>query len=170
MVHTPEELKDVEGQEETHDPADASWLLVHVRQNFELPAHVEHDESHAVHVKLSVGERNVPVGQLDMHFPPESTKPDRQPVHCAWSIVEATVKFGIWQVVHLGPQAVKTINDCALEEERRYALSHSFLLLLAIKFEPEHIPLLSVDTQVPLKDNLPVAQTTHSLLVAPVQV
>ena len=108
VVHTPAELKDVDGQDETHCPADASWLLAHVKQNFELPAQVVHDESHAVQVRLSVGERNVPVGQLDTHFPLESTKPDRHPVHCAWSMVEATVKFGISHVVHLGPQAVKT--------------------------------------------------------------
>jgi hypothetical protein len=34
-----------------------------------------------VHVTLSLGERNVPVGQLEMHWPFDKTVPFRQPVH-----------------------------------------------------------------------------------------
>lgn len=39
----PEEVKVLEGQLETHFPAEASWLLGHVRQNVGVPAHVPQD-------------------------------------------------------------------------------------------------------------------------------
>jgi hypothetical protein len=39
----PEEENVLEGQLETHFPAEASWLLAHVRQNVEDPAHVSQD-------------------------------------------------------------------------------------------------------------------------------
>jgi hypothetical protein len=100
VMHLPEELNVFEGHEATHDPLEASWLFAQVRQKVEDPAQVLHEESHAtmpsqksglrqcnnyipVQVRLSVGERKVPVGQLSTHLPLESTKPGKQPVHCA---------------------------------------------------------------------------------------
>ena len=43
----PEEENVLEGQLETHFPAEASWLLVHVRQDVGDPAHVPQDELQA---------------------------------------------------------------------------------------------------------------------------
>lgn len=100
-----EEEKVLEGQLETHFPLKASWLEVHVRQNVDEPEQVPQLESQAVQVKLSWGDRNVPEGQLSRHFPLERTEPGRQPVHCSWSTVEATLKFGILHDVHFAPQA-----------------------------------------------------------------
>lgn len=60
----PDELNVFEGQDVTHLPPDASWLLAQVRQNVDEPAHVLHDESQAVQVMLSFGSRKVPEGQL----------------------------------------------------------------------------------------------------------
>ena len=50
VVHTPEELKEFDGHEETHLPLEASWLLEHVKQKVDVPAQLLHDESHAVGV------------------------------------------------------------------------------------------------------------------------
>ena len=47
-MHTPEELNEFEGHEETHFPPEASWLLEHVKQKVDDPAQLLHDESHAV--------------------------------------------------------------------------------------------------------------------------
>lgn len=102
--HIPEELNVLLGQVDTQEPCEASWLLVHVRQKAEDPAQVEQLESHAVHVTLSVEEMKFPVGQLSTHWPPERTKPGRQPVHCSWLTVDATLKLGILQPVHLEGQ------------------------------------------------------------------
>lgn len=77
----PEEENELEGQVETHWPLKASWLFAQERQNEAESTHVLQEESHAVHVKLSVGERKVPVGQLSTQAPWESTKPGRHPVH-----------------------------------------------------------------------------------------
>lgn len=49
-MHTPEELKEFDGHEETHLPLEASWLLEHVKQKVDVPAQLLHDESHAVGV------------------------------------------------------------------------------------------------------------------------
>ena len=48
VVHTPEELNEFEGHEETHFPPEASWLLEHVKQKVDDPTQLLHDESHAV--------------------------------------------------------------------------------------------------------------------------
>lgn len=72
-----------DGHELTHLPEEASCEFAHVRQNVAEPAHVPQDESQGVQVMLSVGERNVPEGQLSTHFPLERNVPGRQPVH--WS-------------------------------------------------------------------------------------
>lgn len=104
MRQIPEELNVLLGHVDTQDPWDASWLLAHVRQDLDDPAHVEQLESQAVQVILSVGETKFPVGQLSMHWPPDRTKPGRQPVHCSWLTVEATLKLGILQDVHLNGQ------------------------------------------------------------------
>lgn len=131
VVHTPEfeVVKELDGQEETHFPREASWLLEQVRQNVELPAQVVQEESQAVHVRLSVGERKVPAGQLGTHFPCERTKPGKQPVHWAWSIVDATEKFGIWHVVHFGPQARKVISN-RTKIIKKFTLTITFLLVV----------------------------------------
>lgn len=81
--HEPEELKVLDGHEETHDPLDASLLLAQVKQKVDDPAQVLQEESQAVQVKLSVGLRNVPDGQLSIQAPPDRTYPGRHPVHCA---------------------------------------------------------------------------------------
>lgn len=47
VTHCPEELNVFEGQEATHFPFAASWLLAHDRQNVADPAQVPHDESQA---------------------------------------------------------------------------------------------------------------------------
>ena len=111
MTQTPEELKVSDGHDETHDPAEASWLLAHVRQKFEVPAQVEQLEEQAVHVRLSDGFKNVPVGQLSTHVLLESTFPGRQPVHCSWFTVDATLKFGILQDVHFDGQPTNKIRS-----------------------------------------------------------
>lgn len=95
----------------------------------------------------------MPSGQLSTHFPCESTKPGKHPVHCNWFTVEATLKFGIAQVVHLVGQ-----------------LSHSCLLLSAIRLEPWHTPLPSALTQLPFSVNWPAPQMMQSPDVAPLQV
>lgn len=69
VTQAPEELNVLDGQELTHCPLDASILFAHVKQKLALPAHVLQDEEHAVQVRLSVGERKVPVGQLCTHCP-----------------------------------------------------------------------------------------------------
>lgn len=46
-VQEDAEAKEVEGQEETHVPFEASRLLAHVRQKVVVPAQVLHDESQA---------------------------------------------------------------------------------------------------------------------------
>ncbi len=93
-----------EGQVLTHCPLDASLPLAQVKQNVEDSVHVEQDESQAVHVTLSF-EMKEPEGQLETQAPLERNEPGRQPVHCNWLTVEAVVKFGILQDVHLAPQA-----------------------------------------------------------------
>lgn len=123
----PVALKLLEGQDVTHFPLDANWLLGQVRQEVDDPTHVVHDESQAkpdegqvsieqilsnyryvrIHVRLSWGEMNVPAGQPLTQFPWERTKPGKQPVHCNWLTVEATLKPVISHAVHLAPQAVK---------------------------------------------------------------
>lgn len=47
VVQIPDELKALDGHEDTHLPPDASWLLEHVRQNVELPTHVLQEASQA---------------------------------------------------------------------------------------------------------------------------
>ena len=47
VTQTLEELKVLDGQDETHLPPDASWLLEQVRQNVELPAQELHEASQA---------------------------------------------------------------------------------------------------------------------------
>ena len=49
VIHEPDELNVFDGQDETHLPLEASWLLAHVKQNVEEPAHVLQDESHATY-------------------------------------------------------------------------------------------------------------------------
>lgn len=149
----PEEENVLEGQLETHLPAAASWLDAHVRQNVADPAQVLHEKSQGVQVRLSWGETNVPDGQLSTHLPFDSTKPGRQPVHCAKLTVEAPLKFGILQEVHLESQA-----------------SHSFLLLSAMRLEPSQMPSEFAATHAPLNKNRPEAQIIQSLEVPPVQV
>ena len=61
-------------------------------------------------VTLSLGSRNVAVGQLAIHLPPDSTKPGRQPVHWTWSMVEATVNDENLQLVQLLGQASRGIR------------------------------------------------------------
>jgi hypothetical protein len=103
-----------------------------------------------VQVKLSCGERKVPDGQLSTHRPLDRTKPGRQPLHCNWLMVDATLKLGIPQEVHFDGQ-----------------LSHSCLLLLAIMLEPSQTPLLSVGTQFPPRVNWPFPHTIQSFDVNP---
>lgn len=141
------------GQVATHLPDAASWLEAQVRQNVDNPVHVAQEESHAVQVKLSCGDTNVPDGQLATHFPAERKKPGTQPVHCSWFTVEMELKLGILHEVHFEPQ-----------------LSHSSLLLSAIKDDPEHTPLASVETQAPLSRYVPWAHSMQSLEVPALQV
>ena len=61
-------------------------------------------------VTLSLGSRNVAVGQLAIHLPPDRTKPGRQPVHWTWSMVEATVNDENLQLVQLLGQASRGIR------------------------------------------------------------
>jgi hypothetical protein len=103
-MHAPEDEKVLEGHELTHLPPDANWPPAQVRQNVEDPKHDPHDESQASHVTLSLGDRNVLEGQLSMQVPLERTKPGRQPVHWSWSTVDATLKLGMPQAVHLDGQ------------------------------------------------------------------
>lgn len=63
------------------------------------------------------------------------------------------MKFGISHFVHLAGQ-----------------LSHSCLLLLAIKFEFSHTPSLFVDTQLPLRLYVPAPQMMQSFDVGPLHV
>jgi hypothetical protein len=77
-----------------------------VRQNVDDPEQEAQVLSQVVQVVLPfVGSRKEPDGQVERHVPLERTKPGIQPVHWAWSTVEAVEKLGIWQLVHLGPQA-----------------------------------------------------------------
>lgn len=66
-TQAPEDEKALDGHDVTHEPLEASWLFVQVRQNVALPAHVPQVELHALQVKLSLGSRNVPLGQLSIH-------------------------------------------------------------------------------------------------------
>lgn len=53
----------------------------------------------------------VPVGHFVTHFPFDNKNPAKQPVHLAWFIVEATLKFLIWHDTQLGsidPQPKET--------------------------------------------------------------
>ena len=96
----PEEEKVLEEQLETHFPADASWLLAHVRQNVGDPAQVPQDALQAkskieirftyinpvlchlpTQVTLSWDETVVPEGQLPTHVPLERNDPGKQEVH-----------------------------------------------------------------------------------------
>lgn len=74
-------------------------------------------------------------------------------MHCSWLTVDATLKFGILQDVHFAGQ-----------------LSHSCLLLSAIKVEPWQTPLPSAETQLPLNMYFPAPQMMQSFEVAPVHV
>jgi hypothetical protein len=82
------------------------------------------------------------------------------------------VNPGIWQAVHLAPQA----TELALEKENQaskekfHELSHCRLLLSAIRFELAQIPWAFVLTQRPFEKNVPSAHSTHWLAVGPVQV
>lgn len=114
-MHAPDEEKELEGQEETHFPAEASWLLAQVRQNVDDPAHVPQDESHLVQVVLSFGSKKVPEGQLSTQVPLFRTKPGRHDEHCTWSMVLAMENDEMPQAVHFSGHA-----------------SHSFLLLSAM--------------------------------------
>lgn len=62
-----------------------------------------------VHVRLSCCDTKVPDGQLSTHFPSDKKNPGKQPVHCTWSMVEATLKLGILHEVHLAPQPIKSL-------------------------------------------------------------
>jgi hypothetical protein len=126
-----------------------------------------------VQVTLSLEETNVPVGQLVTHFPCERKNPGKQPVHCCWPIVDATVKFGIPQEVHFGAQAgfrMLVRKPIPLKGKTLYAQSHTCLTLLATKLDPVQTPFPSVVTQTPLSNVLPVAQIAQSLEVPPVHV
>ena len=108
-----------------------------------------------VHVKLSFGSRKVPNGQLATHCPCDRTIPGKHPVHCTWSTVDATLKFGILHVVHFAGHA-----------------SHWCLLLSAIKAVPWQIPFPSGATQLPfeLRVTVPEAQMMQSPEPGPEQV
>jgi hypothetical protein len=54
---------------------------------------------------LSCGDKKEPAGQLSTQLPCERTKPAKQPVHCSWLMVEATLNPGIPQEVHFEGQA-----------------------------------------------------------------
>ena len=47
----------------------------------------------------------VPEGQLPTQVPLERKDPGKQAVHFFWLTVDATLKLGIWQAVHLAPHA-----------------------------------------------------------------
>ena len=108
----------------TQVPPDARRLFAQVKQVVELLAQVLHVESQFEHVVLSLGSRKDPLGQLSTHCPLLRTKPGRQLVHLAWSIVLAMVKDVIPHAVHFSGQA-----------------SHSFLLLSATKPLPAVSPV-----------------------------
>jgi hypothetical protein len=64
-----------------------------------------------VHVKLSFGERKFPDGQLPTQEPFDNTNPGRHVAHCNWLMVDATLKLGIPQEVHLAGQPVLAIRS-----------------------------------------------------------
>jgi len=121
-------------------------------------------------VKLSCDETNVPEGQLSRHHPWDRTKPGRHPVHCSWFTVDAALKLGILHDVHLAPQARRVVHNSFLDKIDYDSLSHSCLLLSAIRDVPSQTPFASALRQLPLDENEPEAQTTQSFDVAPLHV
>ena len=166
----PEALKVLEGQLATHVPEDASWLPAQVRQNFADPEQDEQEESHCLQV-LSVESRNVPEGQDSMHLPPLRTKPGRHPVHCSWLTVEPMLNPGIPHPVHFEGQPKIKGNTFSVFHKRGRkgggVLSHSCLLLSAIRLEFGQTPFPSALTQLPLNLYVPVAQIMQSFDVGP---
>lgn len=67
----PEELNELEGQDVTQLPDEASLLSAQVRQKSAEPAQVPQEEEQAVQVTLSLGSMKVPLGQLSTHLPDE---------------------------------------------------------------------------------------------------
>ncbi|THH10113.1 hypothetical protein EW145_g1555 [Phellinidium pouzarii] len=82
-THAPEEENEFGGQEKTHEPIEARRLFEQVKQKVDEPAHVPQDESQAEHDTLSLGSKNVPLGQLSMHWPLLRTNPGRHAEHFA---------------------------------------------------------------------------------------
>lgn len=121
-------------------------------------------------VRLSWGETNVPEGQLSTHFPFDKKKPGKHPVHWAKSTVDAPLKFGILQEVHLASQANEIVSVGQEEEKESYTQSHSFLLLSAMSLEPSQTPSEFAATQAPLNENRPDPQMMQSFDVPPVHV
>ena len=87
-----------------------------------------------------------------MQEPFDSTNPGRHVAHCSWLIVDATLKLGIPQEVHLAGQPVCRL-DLTSDNNDRYLLSQECLLLFAIMLEPVQTPLLLVGTQLPPSKN-----------------
>ena len=123
-------------------------------------------------VTLSWDDTVVPEGQLPTQVPLERKNPGKQEVHFFWFTVDATLKLGIWQAVHLAPQAERKKHQLGLwmKFEHCNLPSHSRLLLSAIRPDPWQTPFALADTHAPLKVKRPVAQTMQSLEVPPVHV
>ena len=81
-------------------------------------------------VTLSLGSRKVPVGQVSMHLPWESTKPGKQPEHCTWSIVDATLKLEYLQLVHLEGQAMRSNVSVRKYPQGRSKLTVTLVLVV----------------------------------------
>lgn len=170
-----------------HLPLKAKPLLGHDKQKLAEPTHVAHSELQAMsglakqfgkgicHLRMHVAsfweETNLPAGQLWTHCPFDKKYPGKHPVHCAWLIVDAVVKFGIVQDEQCGPQAIPKRLLLLFSYIMKHLLSHSFLLLSAIiPFAPSQTPLLSAPTQLPLNMYFPSAQIAQSFEDGPVHV
>jgi len=104
-----------------------------------------------------------------MHCPWEMTNPGIQPVHCSSLMVDATLKFGIPHDVHLAPQPWFMVREISTKKSDKCgnSLSHSCLLLFAIRLEPSQTPFASVETQDPFSVYFPAPQMMQLFEVPP---